>query len=284
MKPTSVPELSAYLREEGPFEIVGSGSKRSLSLPLGGKPWLLDLTPLSGIVELSVPDQVAVVRAGTPLAELQAELERYGQCLPYPDTHTLGAHLAGFPGSVGGMVAMNLPHALSAQCGGPRDWVLGMTVVRSDGTIAKCGSKAVKNVAGYDVQKLIVGSRGTLVVIAEVILRLHPLRALPQPAVKAVRDYDGSPLWIQRTLRSDFERAVSGFDKLYAADPASSTLWARVMPENTAPRFPGDWVIRSGCGSENMRTEDGTLGKLMARAKEMLDPRRKLNPGAMGVV
>jgi glycolate oxidase FAD binding subunit len=146
MKPASIDDLAELLRGDGPFEIVGAGSKRSLCLPLGPKPQLLDMTGISGIVEWTPADQVAVVRAGTPVAELQAELERHGQCLPLPDPGVLGAHLAGFPGTVGGLVSMNLPHGLFGQCGGPRDWVLGMTIVRPDGSVAKCGSKAVKNV------------------------------------------------------------------------------------------------------------------------------------------
>lgn len=285
MRPSSVAELSAALREPGPFEIVGSGSKRAFCLPIGSKPQLLDVTGISGIVELLVPDQVVVVRAGTPLRELQEELEKQGQCLPLPDARTMGPLLAGFPGSVGGLVAMNLPHALSAQCGGPRDWVLGLTLVRSDGTIAKCGSKAVKNVAGYDVQKLIVGSRGTLAVIAEVVLRLFPLRAVPVPEAHLRRPYDGKPLWIQRTFRTDYRAALrAAGERLYAEDPASCTIWAWVKPEESLPRFPGDWVIRSGCGTGNLGFDDPTQEKLMRRAKAALDPERKLNPGAMGVV
>ena len=77
--------------------------------------------------------------------------------------------------TVGGIVACNDSGALRLKYGGLRDLIIGMTIVRADGTIAKSGGKVVKNVAGYDIHKLMTGSFGTLGVIAEVNFRLHPL-------------------------------------------------------------------------------------------------------------
>jgi glycolate oxidase FAD binding subunit len=178
---------------------------------------------------------------------------------------------------------MNMPHGLEAQCGGPRDWVLGLTVVLADCTIAKCGSKAVKNVAGYDVQKLLIGSRGTLAVIAEATFRTFPLRALPEPDAEAMRALDGEPIWIQRTTRREFDTAAAeAEDRLLAVDRASSTLWVCLPQGRELARFEGDWVIRSGCGAKNVSITDRVQRELLARAKGIFDPERKLNPGEFG--
>lgn len=158
MRPSSLAELASICRDPGPFRIVGSDTKAAIRPPAAGGA-SLELSGIEGIVEWEPDDQVVVVRAGTRCEELQTELESRGQCLP----------LEGFgEGTVGGSLSIN-------ESGRWRDWVLGMTVVLADGTIARCGSKAVKNVAGYDVQKLFIGARGTLGVVAEAILRTYPV-------------------------------------------------------------------------------------------------------------
>jgi hypothetical protein len=322
LRPTTLEELSEAVRKADRLFITGiGGHKETFALPtafsnarqmgslrqLGEQGWKLtsaaqtmlanaasqagngdgwtrlDMKGLSGIVEYMPEDQVVAVRAGTSLEDLQAELAKQGQCLPYPDPQEFGPMLAGFPGTVGGTLAMNLPHALRAQCGTWRDWVLGMTVVRADGEIARCGSKAVKNVAGYDVQKLMIGSRGSLAVVAEVILRVFPLRAMPRPTVHLARDWNREPLWIQRVQRTDFERASALEDRLIAADEASSTLWAAAPREVDLPRYDHDWVLRSGCGDKNLKLTDPQHVHFMRRAKEILDPDQKLNAGVMGI-
>jgi glycolate oxidase FAD binding subunit len=185
--------------------------------------------------------------------------------------------------TLGGLVSMNLPHTLDAQCGSWRDWILGLTVVLADGTIAKGGSLAVKNVAGYDVQKLFIGARGTLGVIVEVILRTFPVKALPSSCAQRGDGDPTGPLWNQRTLRTDFQ-AASTAPHLVWADPASSTLVAAVPPSESLPRFPHDWVVRSGCAAANLEFADATHVRLMRRAKELLDSQGKLNAGALGVI
>src|SRR5205823_6468495 len=130
----------------------------------------------------------------------------------------------------------NFPHALEAQCGSWRDWVLGMRIALPDGRIVKTGSQAVKNVAGYDVHKLMIGARATLGVVLDVILRVFPVSALPKPELEIgpagercrIRGADRTsdearrlPKWIQRTKPSDFAVSVRDVgDGLLAADHA----------------------------------------------------------------
>jgi len=159
-----------------------------------------------------------------------------------------------------------------------------MKVVTADGTVVKCGSKAVKNVAGYDVQKLMIGARGTLGLIAEVTLKTFPLKALPRSEVEFISP-ELHANWIQRVLPSDFDAALqSAKGHLTALDPRSSSLWAYVSTDEPLQRFDYDWVLRAGCGSKNLELMDPTVIRLMKRAKELFDPSGKLNPGEMGVV
>ncbi len=284
VRPVDVGELREALSRDGPILIQGSGSKADFLVPYPNDDFeVLDMTSIAGIVELEPDDQVVAVRAGTQLSELQAALGERGQCLPLPDPAEFGRSVAGYPGTVGGLVAMRMPHALEAQCGGPRDWVLGLTVALADGTLAKCGGKAVKNVAGYDAHKLMTGARGTLGVIVEAVFRTTPIRSLPSPRLSIRRGDVEGPYWVQRTLRSDFDAAVGGLgEAVFAADPESSTLWAVVSPEQEPARYPGDWAIRSGCGVRNLALGDKLMSRLVEHAKDIFDAARKLNPSAMG--
>ena len=317
MRPATVAELSEAVRCSSTVRIVGSGSKGDFGVASaaleddkrqsesgfhhgdtedterhGGSeascqgPIDLDMTGYAGIVSHEPADQVIVARAGTLFAELQEELAKSRLCVPIPAMAEHGLLCGGFPGTVGGLISMNLPHGLFAQCGGPRDWVLGMTVVRGDGTLAKSGSRVVKSVAGYDVHKLFIGARGTLGVVAEVALRTFPIRALPRGEFRTVKPYEaGSPLWIQRVLPRDFAAATAAAgESLLAEDRASATLWASVESGEQLPRYAEDWVLRAGCNSANLPTASKAVRKLMCATKAALDPSGKFNPGAMGVV
>ena len=149
----------------------------------------LSLQRLHSLREHAWQDMTCTVEAGCSWASLQAELRRHGQMVAldplWPDRAT-----------VGGIVACNDSGALRLKFGGLRDLIIGMTIVLADGTIAKTGGKVVKNVAGYDLHKLMTGSFGTLGVIAEVNfrctrskstrgpgLRSRPMRYLLMPSV-----------------------------------------------------------------------------------------------------
>jgi glycolate oxidase FAD binding subunit len=129
-----------------------------------------DLTTerLDRIVEHEQGDLTCVVEAGVRLSVLAEALARHGQrlALDPPGDPTVGA-----------VLAANLSGPLRHRFGSPRDLVLGVTLVLADGTIASSGGKVVKNVAGYDLGKLVCGSRGMLGLIARVSLRLHPVPA-----------------------------------------------------------------------------------------------------------
>ncbi len=150
-----------------PLNIRGGGTKGFYGEPARGEP--LDVTGLSGISSYEPTELVVTARAGTPLRDLEAELEAQGQCLPFePPRFTAG-------GTVGGMVAAGLSGPARANSGGVRDHVLGVTLLNGRGELLTFGGQVAKNVAGYDVSRLIAGSLGILGVICEVSLKVLPV-------------------------------------------------------------------------------------------------------------
>lgn len=280
MAPTTTEEVAEVVHDADRLHVTGCGTKAGFALPAPPDVIVLNTQGLQGIVEHDVPDQVVVVRAGTSIADLQAALAERQQCLPLPPVEAVGALAAGVPGTVGGLVMMGLPHGWEGSCGNVRDWVLGMTVVRADGRIARCGSKAVKNVAGYDTHRFLVGTRGTLAVVVEVILRVYPRRALPAHAPEGDGCPDPARAWIQRTSRTDIPALLGEVaGRPYRVDLTTSTLWTE---GDGLPRFPDDWVVRAGAGRANLPDWDPVSLELMRRTKRALDPTDKLNPGGMG--
>ena len=144
-----------------------------------------DLTTegLDRVLEHEAGDLTATVEAGIRLSALQARLAAAGQRLSLdpPGDPTLGA-----------CIAADLSGPLRHRFGTMRDLVLGVTVVLADGTVANAGGKVVKNVAGYDLGKLLCGSRGTLALIARVSLRLHPVPAAARTLVVGTDDTAGA--------------------------------------------------------------------------------------------
>ncbi len=126
------------------------------------------MSRMSGVVEHAAGDLVARVQAGARMGDVAAVLAQAGQeiALDVPGDAT-----------VGGVVASGLAGPRRLRYGTPRDLLIGITIVRADGTVAKSGGKVVKNVAGYDLGKLFAGSAGTLGLITEATFRLHPLPA-----------------------------------------------------------------------------------------------------------
>lgn len=278
-------EVAEIVRSSGEVFLAGMDSNASFSVRTAVPTLRLD--KLSGILEFSPDDQVVRVKGGTPLWLIQEELGKHGQCLPLVEWYDGYAPTNVQNGTVGGSLSMNLPGYLDAECGTWRDWILGLTVVLADGTICKSGSHAVKSVAGYDVHKLFVGARGTLGVVVEAILRTYPVKSLPQPNMRANwkgRDRDAGEICIQRVPAEFFEKAWQSVSEFYGcAFPNTNTIWAWLPREKEPKRYPGDWLIRSGCGASNLEFTDPTQIKLMKRAKEIFDPTHKLNPGEMGI-
>jgi FAD/FMN-containing dehydrogenase len=151
-----------------PLEIRGGGTKRFYGEPPRGE--LLDMNALSGISSYEPTELVVTARAGTPLADLEAALEEQGQCLPFEPPRFTGA-------TIGGTVAAGLAGPARAAVGCVRDHVLGLTLLNGNGELLSFGGQVAKNVAGYDVSRLIVGSWGILGIVCEVSIKVLPIAA-----------------------------------------------------------------------------------------------------------
>lgn len=189
---------------------LGNGTKRHIGLPPTRYDVALSLRPMQGIVEYSPEDLVVIVRTGTTLEELQQVLSERRQFLPldppFPDRATIGGTVA---------TAMNGP----SRClyGAVRENLLGIKVAQADGTLTRFGGKVVKNVAGYDLTKIYVGSFGTLGVIVEAAFKVRPL-----PESKAI-----VPLWGEKL--EAFENFLSELVRSYVTPALSELLNAAML-------------------------------------------------------
>ena len=150
-----------------PLRIRGGGTKDFYGQSLQGD--ILDTAGLNGISSYEPSELVVTVKAGTPLTELEAVLAEKNQCLPFEPPHFK-------PGAtVGGMVAAGLSGPARASSGSVKDFVLGVNMVNGKGEALHFGGTVMKNVAGYDVSRLMAGSMGTLGLITEVSLKVLPI-------------------------------------------------------------------------------------------------------------
>ncbi len=181
--PADTDELAAVLSrcaEDGLTAVArGDGTKLDWGWPPSTVDVLVDTARLAGVVEHVAGDLVATVGAGTPLRALRDVLARSGQRLAL-DPPSADA-------TVGGVLATAEAGPLAHTYGTPRDLLLGVEFARADGTVARSGGRVVKNVAGYDLGKLLCGSYGTLGVITKATFRLHPLPVRSQFVVRSVR-------------------------------------------------------------------------------------------------
>lgn len=246
----------------GVRRIVGTRSKSLFlaPLPAGAIEWS---APDSAAIEIARDDQIVTVGAGVTIEELQSALGHVGLCLPLPNQGEVGSLLAGLPGTVGGLIAANMPHGLSSQFGGAREWLLQIET-EFQGRVARSGARVVKSVAGFDVHKTYVGSRGLLGPILGATLRAWPVAAVPKSAGRVVGDWGGEDVWIVRTLPSDFPSALEGAQNLFAYDQASCTLWQGAKP---SPLSEG-WIV----GPRGEMWSDNPDTRFAQRIKDVFDP------------
>lgn len=163
--------VRAAAADQTPLRIRGGGTKDFHGLALYGE--VLDTRGLSGIVSYEPSELVVTVRAGTPLAELEAVLAGNGQCLPFEPPHfARGPEDAA---TVGGMVAAGLSGPARASVGAVRDYLLGVTLLNGRAELLTFGGQVMKNVAGYDVSRLMAGAWGTLGLLTEISLKVLPV-------------------------------------------------------------------------------------------------------------
>ena len=227
------------------LRIRGGGSKDFYAQALEGD--ILDTTPLNGIVSYEPSELVVTALAGTPLAELEALLLASGQCLPFEPPHFN-------PGAtVGGMVASGLSGPARASVGAVRDYVLGVKLINGKGEHLTFGGQVMKNVAGYDVSRLMVGAMGTLGLLTEVSLKVLPIAPLEATlkfemtqaeALTQLNTWGGQPLplnascWLEEAGVGTLYLRLRG--ALAAVEAACGKLGGQRLPNAQAA---ADWLL-----------------------------------------
>ncbi len=213
--PGSTEETAAVMRTAAAEGLAvaarGAGTKLDWGTPPRRLDLIVDLGRLDRIVEHASGDLVVIVQPGVPLRVLADRLAGARQRLAVDEV---------VPGStVGGMLATGLcgPRRLAA--GAVRDLVLGVTLVRADGVVAKAGGKVVKNVAGYDLAKLVCGAYGTLGLVTEANFRLHPIAPAAAYVTVTVPDAAAAYEAVQRVLHGQFVPSGVEVDRPEAGGP-----------------------------------------------------------------
>jgi glycolate oxidase FAD binding subunit len=156
------------LAAKTPLAIVGGGSKAFYGRPAPAGAVPLEIAGHRGIVSYEPSELVLTARAGTPLAEIETLLARHGQMLPFEPPHF------GAAATLGGAVATGLSGPRRPFAGSVRDCVLGCRIINGQGEILSFGGQVMKNVAGFDIARLMVGALGTLGVLLEISLKVLP--------------------------------------------------------------------------------------------------------------
>ena len=180
-------QVRAATRERTPLRIVGGDTKRFLGREVTGA--ALEVSAHRGILRHDPAELVLTARGGTPLAEVEACLAAHGQRLPFEPPHF------GERATLGGTVACGLAGPARAWSGPLRDFVLGARVLTGDGRVLRFGGEVMKNVAGYDVARLMAGSFGVLGVLLDVSLKVLPA---PPASRTLARDCGGETAALAR--------------------------------------------------------------------------------------
>lgn len=167
--PADLGEASTLIHDTaGTLLFRGAGTKQQWGGRVPDPEMILDTTAMTGVLTYNPADLTASVRAGTPLTELQEAVGEHGQWF------ASDAPSARRGATVGGLLASGDSGPARLRYGGMRDLVIGATLVLADGSVARSGGHVIKNVAGYDLTKVLHGSLGSLALVAEVVVRLHP--------------------------------------------------------------------------------------------------------------
>jgi glycolate oxidase FAD binding subunit len=174
---------------------VGGGTQLGLGMPPSRLDLIIETTRLSTVVEYEPADLTVTVQAGLRFAELQTLLGEQGQFLALDPPAAPGATL-------GGLIATNASGPLRFAYGTARDLVIGTRVANPDGTVTHAGGRVVKNVAGYDLNKLYVGSLGTLGILVELSFKLAPIPPATNTIVGQFADLDAARRIIDAVVHS----------------------------------------------------------------------------------
>ncbi|MEX1019234.1 MAG: FAD-binding protein, partial [Litorilinea sp.] len=220
IRPQSVEDVISAIGEHPKLRPVGGCTKPALALPPAPIPQL-DMTALAGVVEYDPGEYTITVQAGTRLETIRAILAENGQHMPFdPPWVDAGA-------TIGGTIAAGVSGAGRHRFGSLRDFLIGVRFVDGQARLIRGGGKVVKNAAGFDLPKLLVGSRGEFGILVEASLKVFPEPPAYGTLTQSLDSFDAAQALIARLARSTFD--------LYALDlhctgesPHAYTLRARL--------------------------------------------------------
>jgi glycolate oxidase FAD binding subunit len=255
-------------RERRPLRLRGSGTKDFYAEAPAPTTDTLDLRPYRGIIDYEPSELVITARCGTPLSEIESALAEHGQFLAFEPPAFNGDP------TIGGVLAAGLSGPRRMYAGAVRDFVLGTTLLNAQGELLRFGGRVMKNVAGFDVSRLLCGSLGILGIIAEVSLKVLPrpraeetlrFELSAKQSIEAFNRWSAQPLpisaaswcagiaWLRLSgataavraarerlggERVDPDRSLQWWDSLrHCTHPIfnSTTLWRVSVPDTTAP-------------------------------------------------
>ena len=286
-----------------PVAVAGGRTRWSLGGSL--EPRARIVSAPSGIVDYQPAEMVVTVRAGTPVAELHDQLRHHGQITALPERFDPAT---GQLGTVGGAIAVGENRLDRLGRGSVRDAVLQVRYVSAEGQVITGGGPVVKNVSGYNLPKLMVGSLGCLGLIAEVVLRTNPIPPVQRWLIGTgvdpieVRDalyrpgallWDGNTVWaLLEGHRADVDeqhRQLSQLgDFVDGTPPELPPHRHRLTPAEAAQAnqtFDGRFVASLGVGTvfADRPAQPAALApnvvRIAQRAKAVFDPTGRLNPG-----
>lgn len=221
-------QIRAAAADRQPLRIRGGGTKDFYGVRLEGA--ALDTRAYSGIVEYEPTEMVLTARAGTPLAEVESALADKGQMLAFEPPHF------GTDTTFGGCIAAGFSGPRRVSAGSARDFVLGVRMLNSAGEDLRFGGQVMKNVAGYDLSRLMTGSFGTLGLILEISVKVLPrpelertlrLESPEEQAIEQINRWAGEPLPLSASCMVDGVLYV----RLSGAAPAVEAACARIGGE-----------------------------------------------------
>ena len=202
IQPTTAGEVAAALRRASDARqsivIRGAGTKSDWGRPAGRIDAVLDMRRMNRILAHEHGDMTATIEAGATLRDVNQALAAHGQTLPLDPPFADRA-------TIGGLLATNDSGPLRHRFGTPRDLVIGIQLATTDGVLSKAGGQVVKNVAGYDLSKLVTGSFGSLAAIVSATFKLAPLPAASNTMKIAVRDVEALCVLIRTVMASQLE-------------------------------------------------------------------------------
>jgi glycolate oxidase FAD binding subunit len=257
VRPASIDQLSRVvaLAHDEKLAVVprGGGSSLELGLPPARVDLVLDLAGLDQVVEYNPDDLTVTVQAGISAGALAALLAPRRQFLALDPPGSTGRTL-------GGITATNASGPLRARYGTMRDLLLGVRFVQADGVVTWGGSKVVKSVSGYDVPKLMVGALGTLGVLGELTLRLHPLPEAEAAWLVRISSAGAAQAFVERLLDSTLQpNRIEFFN-----EPALAAAGAE--------RAAAAVVVSIGTVPDAVREQAGHLEKIAKAGGARIEP------------